>query len=320
MSKKLVNPFDDMLSKLAAPSNRRSEGYILPPNLKLRWSIDRITIVGKAREHMWYHNGTDVRDVDFRKLMRLNEGAFVRPVGETAWKIVDRFGENIAYIELLRFTPGNARIDFNPNKIKTVISESLKTFIHTVFIEPHFSRADVACDIINVPDDFITEYRYIEPVTYRVYYDKKGNMETTYWGSRSSEQQIRLYNKKVEQIKKRNVLPKEIETWWRFELQLRRGKATNWASMVVDSLSKFNNPLYVNGSSNAELTMLDGLIANHKRWGGLSKKTKSKYKKLLNSAEKNDTLTKAMIDIFLIEQRQLKDELDTWLRGYDVTP
>lgn len=315
-----MNPFDEMLEKLTAPSNRRSEGYILPPNLKLRWSIDRITIVGKAREHMWYHNGTDVKDVDFRKLMRLNEGAFVKPVGETAWKIVDHFGENIAYIELLRFTPGDARIDFNPNKIKTVISESLKTFIHKAFIQPHFSRADVACDIINIPDDFISDYRYIEPVTYRVYYDKKGNMETTYWGSRASEQQIRLYNKKVEQLKKRNVLPKEIESWWRFELQLRRGKATNWASMVVDSLSKFNNPFYVDGSSNAELTMLDGLIANHKRWGGLSKKTKSKYKKLLNSAQENDTLTQAMIDIFITQQRQLKDELDTWLRGYDVTP
>lgn len=286
----------------------------------MRWSIDRITIVGEARRHMWYSNGTDVKDVDFRKLMRLNEGAFVKPVGETAWKIVDPFGENIAYIELLRFTPGNARIDFNPNKIKTVISESLKTFIHKAFVKPHFSRADVACDIINVPDDFISNYRYIEPVTYRVYYDKKGNMETTYWGSRASEQQIRLYNKKVEQIKKRNVLPKDIKSWWRFELQLRRGKATNWADMVFDSLSKFNNPAYIPNLSNTESTMLDGLIANHKNWGGLAKGTKSKYKKLLNSAQKNDTLTKAMIDIFLTQQRQLKDELDTWLRGYDVTP
>lgn len=320
MSKKLVNPFDEMLSKLAAPSNRRPEGQNLNPRVKMRWSIDRITIVGEARKHMWYRNGTDVKDVDFRKLMRLNEGAFVKPVGETAWKIVDPFGENIAYIELLRFTPGNARIDFNPNKIKTVISESLKTFIHKAFVKPHFSRADVACDIINVPNDFISNYRYIEPVTYRVYYDKKGNMETTYWGSRASEQQIRLYNKKVEQTKKRNVLPKEIETWWRFELQLRRGKATNWADMVYDSLSKFNNPAYIPNLSNTDSTMLDGLIANHKNWGGLAKGTKSKYKKLLNSAQKNDTLTKAMIDIFLIQQRQLKDELDTWLRGYDVTP
>lgn len=320
MSEKLVNPFDEMLGKMTAPSNRRSEGHNLNPNIKMRWSIDRITIVGEARRHMWYSNGTDVKDVDFRKLMRLNEGAFVKPVGETAWKIVDPFGENIAYIELLRFTPGNARIDFNPNKIKTVISESLKTFIHKAFVKPHFSRADVACDIINVPDDFISNYRYIEPVTYRVYYDKKGNMETTYWGSRASEQQIRLYNKKVEQIKKRNVLPKDIKSWWRFELQLRRGKATNWADMVFDSLSKFNNPAYIPNLSNTESTMLDGLIANHKNWGGLAKGTKSKYKKLLNSAQKNDTLTKAMIDIFLTQQRQLKDELDTWLRGYDVTP
>lgn len=320
MSKKLVNAFDDMLSKLAAPSNRRLEGHNLNPNIKMCWSIDRITIVGEARKHMWYSNGTDVKDVDFRKLMRLNEGAYVKPVGGMAWKIVDHWGENIAYIELLRFTPGNARIDFNPNKIKTVISESLKTFIHKAFIKPHFSRADVACDIINVPNDFISNYRYIEPVTYRVYYDKKGNMETTYWGSRSSEQQIRLYNKKVEQIKKRNVLPKEIETWWRFELQLRRGKATNWADMVFDSLSKFNNPAYIPNLSNTESTMLDGLIANHKNWGGLAKGTKSKYKKLLNSAQKNDTLTRAMIDIFITQQRQLKDELDTWLRGYDVTP
>ena len=145
-------------------------------------------------------------------------------------------------------------------------------------------------------------------------------METTYWGSRASEQQIRLYNKKVEQIKKRNVLPKDIKSWWRFELQLRRGKATNWADMVFDSLSKFNNPAYIPNLSNTESTMLDGLIANHKNWGGLAKGTKSKYKKLLNSAQKNDTLTKAMIDIFLTQQRQLKDELDTWLRGYDVTP
>ena len=320
MSEKLVNPYDEMLKKMTALSNRRSEGHNLNPNIKMRWSIDRITIVGEARRHMWYSNGTDVKDVDFRKLMRLNEGAFVKPVGETAWKIVDPFGENIAYIELLRFTPGNARIDFNPNKIKTVISESLKTFIHKAFVKPHFSRADVACDIINVPDDFISNYRYIEPVTYRVYYDKKGNMETTYWGSRASEQQIRLYNKKVEQIKKRNVLPKDIKSWWRFELQLRRGKATNWADMVFDSLSKFNNPAYIPNLSNTESTMLDGLIANHKNWGGLAKGTKSKYKKLLNSAQKNDTLTKAMIDIFLTQQRQLKDELDTWLRGYDVTP
>lgn len=319
MSNKLVNPFDEMLEKMTALSNRRSEGQNLNPRVKMRWSIDRITIVGEARKHMWYSNGTDVRDVDFKKLMLLNEGSYVKPVGETAWKIIDQFGENIAYIELLRFRPGYARIDFNPNKIKVAISEPMKTFIHKAFVEPHFSRADVACDIINVPDDFISRYRYMEPVTSRVYFDQKGNMETTYWGSRSSEQQIRLYNKKVEQRKKRRVIPKEIETWWRFELQLRRGKATNWDNMVFDVLSKFNNPFFVSGLSANETTMLDGFIANHRNWGIVAKGTKSKYKKLLNSAEKNDSLSAAMIELFINQKRQLKDELDTWLRGYDVT-
>lgn len=323
---KLVNSYDELFQKLTAPSNRRSEGYNLPLasnfltfDLKLGWSIDRITIVGKAREHMWYHNGTDVKDVDFKKLMKLNEGAYVKAVGETAWKIVDQFEENIAYIELLQFMPGYARIDFNPNKIKTIVSESMKTFIHTAFIEPHFSRADVACDIIGVPDELIADYRYIEPVTYKVFYSQKGDMETSYWGSRSSEQQIRLYNKKVEQQKKGKIVPQEIKTWWRFELQLRRGKANNWAGMVVDSLAKFNNPAYLRGLSNTESIMIDGLIANHKNWGILSKRTKSKYKKLLNSANENDELTRAMIEIFKKQQGKLKDELDTWLRGYDVT-
>ena len=122
---KLVNSYDELFQKLTAPSNRRSEGSNLPLasnfltfDLKLGWSIDRITIVGKAREHMWYHNGTDVKDVDFKKLMKLNEGAYVKAVGETAWKIVDQFEENIAYIELLQFMPGYARIDFNLIKSK----------------------------------------------------------------------------------------------------------------------------------------------------------------------------------------------------------
>ena len=89
--------------------------------------------------------------------------------------------------------------------------------------------------------------------------------------------------------------------------------------MVVDSLAKFNNPAYLRGLSNTESIMIDGLIANHKNWGILSKRTKSKYKKLLNSANENDELTRAMIEIFKKQQGKLKDELDTWLRGYDVT-
>ena len=37
----------------------------------------------------------------------------------------------------------------------------MKNFIHDLFLEPHFSRADIACDIIDVPDEFITQYQWL---------------------------------------------------------------------------------------------------------------------------------------------------------------
>ena len=45
-------------------------------------------------------------------------------------------------------------------------------------------------------------------------------------GSRSSERQVRLYNKLLEQTKKKKIVPKEIDTWWRLEVQLRRDKGS----------------------------------------------------------------------------------------------
>lgn len=71
----------------------------------------------------------------------------------------------------------------------------MKNFIHDLFLEPHFSRADIACDIIDVPDEFITQYRVVDPVSFKPIYGRSGKLETAYWGSRASERQIRLYNK-----------------------------------------------------------------------------------------------------------------------------
>nr|WP_230208689.1 hypothetical protein [Enterococcus faecium] len=47
------------------------------------------------------------------------------------------------------------RIDFNPNKIGEFFKGSMKQFIHDLFLDAHFSRADIACDILGVPDDFL---------------------------------------------------------------------------------------------------------------------------------------------------------------------
>lgn len=253
--------------------------------------------------------------------MRFNENnGYLESVSQNGWKIVDHFGENIAYIEMLKFQKGYGRIDFNPNKINQFLASSMKNFIHDLFIEPHFSRADIACDIIDVPDEFITQYRIVDPISFKPIYGRSGKLETAYWGSRSSERQVRLYNKKLEQQAKRKIVPKEIETWWRLELQLRRGKATDWQAMVQESLDSFASPHYLPISiKHIDKIMITGLIADHNLWGGLARHTKYKYRNLLKQESKNDELTNHLRETFEESSSELKKELDTWLQGLDVS-
>ncbi|HEM5251575.1 TPA: replication initiation factor domain-containing protein [Streptococcus suis] len=287
------------------------------------WSIDRITIVGKLKEDITYY--VDDRDipffVDFERLMRLNEDkGFLKAVGLNGWQIVDKFGENIAYIEMLKFQKGYGRIDFNPNKISEFLADSMKSFIHKMFLEPHFSRADVACDIIGVPDDFISQYRIIDPVSFKPIYGRSGTLETAYWGSRTSERQVRMYNKKLEQKNKRKIVPEEVSSWWQWEAQLRRDKASNWNDIIQESLSSFCSPHFL--SNDVKVTdkmMITALIAEPSYWGQIHRNSKYKYRELLKQEVVNDELTLAMKETFEKSSEDLKRELDTWLQGLDVT-
>lgn len=307
--------------KLTALSNRRLKYQSLTLDVKFDWSIDRITIVGKLKENLYYHTELDVLILNFEQLMRLNENnGYLKNVGANSWQLIDVHGENIAYIEMLKYQNGYGRIDFNPNKINKFLASSMKNFIHDLFLEPHFSRADIACDMIDVPDDFITQYRVVDPVSFKPIYGRSGKLETAYWGSRSSERQVRLYNKKLEQERKRKIVPKEIDTWWRLELQLRRGKATDWHAMVHESLNSFASPHFLPPEIKpTERIMIKGLLYDHSEWGNLAKNTKKKYRDILKEESLNDELTKHLRETFKESSSELKKELDTWLQGLDVT-
>ncbi|EOG19586.1 replication initiation factor domain-containing protein [Enterococcus faecium] len=313
----IVNEWEN----LTALSNRRLNVKTFYTPLKIRWSIDRITIVGKLKENIYYHTQNDVLILDFEQLMRLNENnGYVKSVGLNGWQIVDKHDENIAYIEILKYQEGQGRIDFNPNKISQFLAGSMKNFIHDLFLEPHFSRADIACDIIDVPDDFITQYRVVDPVSFKPIYGRSGKLETAYWGSRASERQVRMYNKKLEQERKKAVVPKEIETWWRLELQLRRGKATDWHKMVHESLDSFASPHFLPiDTKHTDRIMIAGLMSDHSLWSGLTRPTKYKYRNLLKQESQNDELTNHLRETFSESADNLKQELDTWLLGLDVT-
>ncbi|MCJ0567911.1 replication initiation factor domain-containing protein [Enterococcus cecorum] len=321
MKKNALEKIENNLTDLILGKRVIINEYDHLKNISMKWSIDRITIVGRLNDNIFYHleNG-DIVNIDFEMLMRLNENnGYLEAVGASSWILRDKWNENIAFIEMLKFQQGYGRIDFNPNKIKAFLHSSLKNFIHDLFLNPHFSRADVACDIFNVDDSFISQYRICEPVKTHFIHARSGALETAYFGSSGSEKQVRMYNKKVEQLKKRKILPPEINTWWRVEIQLRRNKATEWFENVKNSLSNFMSPHFMpNTFSGIERCVIKGLISDENEWDNLTRSTKYKYKKMMLECVKNDEITQNMLVTFEKSANELKDELDSWLLGLQV--
>ncbi|MCD4917940.1 replication protein, partial [Enterococcus faecalis] len=54
-------------------------------------------------------------------------------------------------------------------------------------------------------------------------------------------------------------------------------------------------------------------------WSLLSRNSKYKYRELLKQESQNDELTNHLRETFFESADILKEELDTWLQGLDVT-
>ncbi|MDN6166878.1 MAG: replication initiation factor domain-containing protein [Tetragenococcus koreensis] len=292
---------------LVALSNRRLSVGKSVKSYKLDWSIDRITIVGKLAYDL-EELGNMLVDYGFAK------------ESYSGFNLVDRYEENVAYFETVKFHEEKGRIDFNPNKLGTFVDYNIKNFIHQLFIEPHFSRADVACDIYNLPDELIQQYTLADAVSYRPIYGRSGELETMYWGSRGSERQVRLYNKYIEQGRKKQYIHEDVKSWWRLEVQLRRAKANEWDKILTETLDSFSALEFMplDWSANDKI-MLSGLRTNHNFWNEIGRDSKYKYRKMLKEIAEHDELTTELKKSFTEYQKELKDELDSWLRGIDVT-
>ncbi len=115
-------------------------------------------------------------------------------------------------------------------------------------------------------------------------------------------------------------MPDWVETWWRFEAQLRRSKAEDWVGVISESLNSFSSPNYFPKDMKAtDKVMLTGLFANHDLWSEITRPTKYKYRNMLKEIAHNDELTQHLKASFSESIGILKQELDTWLIGLDVT-
>ena len=275
-------------------------------------SIDRITVSGELK-------------AEYRELQRvmnalgssweLSDGVFrlIReyPNGDT---------ENIAYYAENAFQAGSWRLDFNPNKLTDEEKLEMKRAID-LLTDVHFTRLDLAFDVFN--NELGMKYRIYRPnVSQREYgvYTAQWTkaVETIYYGSNSSEQQIRQYNKLVEQTKKNMPLPDGVEHWMRLELQLRGRKPTEWVERAKGMLDDFRLPNYDRIKNKNDRMALFALEKGLLDWSDFSDKNKKARLRKLQKEQYDDTLAQELLDLLIAHQERLHGELTSYLAEFDI--
>ena len=254
--------------------------------MDLKVSLDNITITAEIR-HSSFNN--------FKKLVS-NHIAII-----TQKAMTDMFqgytksgGQVILHLEYdkLKGQARNARpfrMEFNPNKLRTVDTEILNTIIP--YLEDiSITRVDLAFDFFNLDcSEFILEKKG-RPTATKEWRDKNGKLETKYLGASRSEKQIRLYDKKVEQLtngsedERQNV--QQYEHWWRLEFQLRSRSVENIFEVIDTIIFK---PFYFETLGIETQLYLLALTRDKGIWNKVSKNTRSKYKKILETHQTSDT-------------------------------
>lgn len=254
--------------------------------MDLKVSLDNITITAEIR-HSSFNN--------FKKLVSNHIAIITQKAMTDMFQAYTRSGgQVILHLEYdkLKGQARNARpfrMEFNPNKLRTVDTEILNTIIP--YLEDiSITRADLAFDFFNLDcSEFILEKKG-RPTATKEWRDKNGKLETKYLGASRSEKQIRLYDKKVEQLTNGNEDERQnaqqYEHWWRLEFQLRSRSVENIFEVIDTIIFK---PFYFETLGIETQLYLLALTRDKGIWNKVSKNTRSKYKKILETHQTSDT-------------------------------
>lgn len=180
------------------------------------------------------------------------------------------------------------RLEFNPNKLRSVDSEIIDTIIP--FLEDiSISRADLAFDVFGVDcSEFVLEKKG-RPTATKEFRSSTGTLETKYLGAPRSEKQVRLYNKKKEQIENGTDKEKEFANqfthWWRLEFQLRSRSVNDIFEVLNTVIFK---PFKFEGLPAETQIYLTALIHDKSIWKVLHRNTRARYKKILETYQTSD--------------------------------
>jgi len=273
-------------------------------------SIDRITVVGKLETTLqdlnnWLGNSWKFVNGSFEFLREDDEGNT----------------EHLAWLEENKFKQHDWRLDFNPNHITEYERLEVSRVVQKLD-KPHFSRLDIAFDVFN--DPLAMNYRLyrwnVKEMMIETYKGRQKRVETIYWGARKSDQQIRLYNKYVEQTAKKKVIPEGVEQWARLELQLRGKKPTEWLEAAETMLEQFKVQNLNMIDNIADRNALFSIEHQMSDWNDYSKNYRTKLRKLISSNTGYDnSLAVELVNVLFANLDRLQIELQIVLNDFGIS-
>lgn len=275
--------------------------------MKLKVSLDNITITAYIKP---------IKLLALKSLIENHTAIIVQTAMTDMFKAITRDGSHVRLLldyDKLKGQAFNARpfrIEFNPNKLRQIDIKILDTIIP--YLEDiAISRVDLAFDLFEVDcSEFILEKKG-RPTATKEWRDQNGKLETKYLGASRSEKQIRLYNKKVEQLENGSEegkeFAKQFQHWWRLEFQLR-SRAVEEIFEVIDSV--IFKPFVFDDLPIETQIYLVAYTRNKNVWQKLHRNTRTKYKKILETYQTSDTdYLQLMKDLLKHERPVLEKQL-----------
>ncbi|HFH6892683.1 TPA: replication initiation protein [Streptococcus agalactiae] len=202
------------------------------------------------------------------------------------------------------------RLEFNPNKLRSVDTEIIDTIIP--YLEDiSISRADLAFDLFEVDcSEFVLEKKG-RPTATKEFRSDTGKLETKYLGASRSEKQVRLYNKKKEQLEngtdKEKEFASQFKNWWRLEFQLRSRSVEEIFEVINTVVFK---PFKFEGLPVETQIYLVALTRDKNLWKQLHRNTRAKYKKILETYQTSDIDYLGLLkDLLKHERLRLENQL-----------
>lgn len=208
------------------------------------------------------------------------------------------------------FKKGNFRMEYNPRKMPLELQQQMVSAFKPMLHDIHFTRLDLAFDC----DIELGKYKHEHknPMKRAEYFGADGELESIYYGSRTSNIYSRTYNKKRQLLDVEGVeIPEPV--LWRYEVEMKNRKFID--AMINCDFPVFDRVRFIDYDTSElagrERLMVQAIIDHPVLINELGKEAKAKYRKMIRGLG-GDDVTPIFAGALKKELPKLKRELEQW--------